>query len=168
VNSITWATGDDMLKGRTIEVGPYKGETVHTLREFLDAIYEKEMVPLIEIKDSTEQSLLNSDPAIRDTGWSELLDPIKERIDRQEIMLYTHDTKLQSDLESRAKAAGLEAVVASGPHRPVWPDTVDWDEPPPSASGNHDSWQAALDKAPRRMATSWPADMHDWLEGKCE
>lgn len=168
ITDIWWATGADQLRGRTIEVGPFEGETVYTLRAYLDSLYEKRMVPLIEIKASAEQSLLHSDPDIRDGAWAEVLDPIAERIDRQEIMVYTHDDTLRPEMNARFTAAGLEAVITYSDHRPVWPDTVAWEEPPPSADGNHASWQAALDKEPMRMATDWPAEMVDWLDGRCE
>ena len=167
ITDLWWDTGADKLSSRTIEVGPYRGEHVHTLRQFLDALYAEGMVPLIEIKPMAEQSLLNPDPAIRDGAWKEVLDPISERIDRQEIMLYTHDAALAGELASRAHAAGLDQVIAGGPQRPVWPDTVAWEEPAPSWQGNEASWQAALDSHPRRIATSWVADLSTWLDARC-
>ncbi|GAB3430391.1 hypothetical protein GCM10027569_76300 [Flindersiella endophytica] len=167
VNEIWWDTGADKLNGRTIDRGPYAGERVYTLRQFLDSAYSKNMVLLIELKSAAKQSLLNSDATIRTRAWSEVIDPIKERTARQEIMVYTHDTQLQPELTSRFNAADLGAVIATGPQRPVWPDTVGWEEPPPAATGNFASWQATLDSAPRRMATSWPQQMHDWMAGRC-
>ena len=167
VNTLWWDTGADKLNGRTIEVGPYQGEVVYTLRQYLDAIHDMDMVPLIELKGVARQSLLHSDAAIRDRAWSELLDPISERIARQEIMLYTHDAALKPELVDRAAAAGLSAVVATGPHRPVWPDTVPWEEPPPSWEGNQAAWLAAFEDQPRRMATSWPAELSQWLADRC-
>ncbi|GAA4919423.1 glycerophosphoryl diester phosphodiesterase [Stackebrandtia albiflava] len=167
VNTLWWNTGWDRLNGRTIEVGPYRGERVYTLRQYLDAVHGLDMVPLIEIRSPARQSLLHSDSTIRNRAWAEVLDPISERIDRQEIMLYTHNDAIRPELLARAQAAGLGHVVSYGSHRPVWPDTVPWEEPPPSATGNHPAWQAALDKAPRRMATSWPAQMRDWMKGRC-
>jgi glycerophosphoryl diester phosphodiesterase len=168
VNTLWWDTGADKLNGRTIEVGPYKGERVYTLRQYLDAIHTLGMVPLIEIKGKAAQSLLHSNAAIRDRAWSEVLDPIAERVGRQEIMLYSHNAPIRTELTARATAAGLGDVIAGGPHRPVWPDTVPWEEPPPSATGNHPAWQAALDKSPQRIATSWPAQLRDWLVGRCQ
>ncbi|MGH8793390.1 MAG: glycerophosphodiester phosphodiesterase family protein [Stackebrandtia sp.] len=167
VNTLWWDTGADKLNGRTIEVGPYRDEVVHTLRQFLDSAHEKTMVPLIEIKPSAEQSLLHSDPAIRDRAWSEVLDPIAERVDRQEIMMYTHSDNLRPEMVERVTAAGLEAIISPQANGPVWPDTVAWEEPPPSWEGNEASWQATLDEEPSRMATTWTREMHDWLEGRC-
>ncbi|CAM3825595.1 glycerophosphodiester phosphodiesterase family protein [Kibdelosporangium persicum] len=167
VNTLWWNTGSDKLNGRTIEVGPYKGERVHTFREFLDAARRIGMVPLVEIKGEAKQSLLNADPAIRNTGWAEVIAPVRERVATQEIMVYTHDAALKPELTTRFTNAGLAAVIAGGAHRPVWPDTVAWEEPPPSWTGNQASWQAALDKGPRRMATSWPQQMRTWLNGRC-
>lgn len=167
INTLWWASGADKLDGRTIEVGPYKGERVYTLRQYLDTAKAKSMVPLIEIKAVAKQSLLNSNSTIKNQAWSEVLDPVKERFKTQEIMLYSHDSGIQAELVKRANAAGLESTISGGPQRPVWPDTVDWEEPPPSATGNYASWQTALDKAPKRMATSWPGAMKSWLNGKC-
>ncbi|MGH8875919.1 MAG: glycerophosphodiester phosphodiesterase family protein [Stackebrandtia sp.] len=168
VTDIWWASGPDQMSGRTIETGPFEGETVYSLRQYLDSLHEKRMVPLIEIKPSSAQSLLHSDAGIRDGAWAEVLDPIAERIERQEIMVYTHDDAIRPEMNARFEAAGLEAALSSNGNGPVWPDTVAWEEPPPSADGNHDAWQAALDKAPSRIATSWPAELSDWLTGKCE
>ncbi|ADD40361.1 hypothetical protein [Stackebrandtia nassauensis] len=168
VNDIWWNTGPDKMSGRTIEVGPFKGETVYTLRGYLDSLYEKKMVPLLEIKPSAAQSLLHSDAGVRDGAWKEVIDPIRERIDRQEIMIYTHDANLRPEMQARFKAAGLEKAFPTAETGPVWPDTVGWEEPPPAADGNFASWQAALDKGPNRMATDWPKEMVAWLKGKCE
>lgn len=168
INTLWWNAGTDKLNGRTLKVGPYQGEVVYTLRQYLDAIHGLDMVPLIEVKGAAKQSLLHSDTAIRDRAWSELLDPIAERIGRQEIMLYTHDAALKPLLAERATAAGLADVVAGGPHRPVWPDTVDWEEPPPSWQGNESSWQTALANQPQRIATDWPAELANWLSGRCQ
>lgn len=168
ITDIWWATGPDQLAGRTIEVGPFKGETVYTLRQYLDSLHDKQMVPLLEIKGSAAQSLLHADAAIRDGAWKEVIDPIAERIGRQEIMIYTHDAAIRPEMQARFTAAGLEAAFPTGATGPVWPDTVDWEEPPPSADGNHTSWQAALDKGPNRIATDWPAQLSAWLDGKCQ
>lgn len=167
VTDIWWDTGADKLSGRTIRVGPFSGETVYTLRQYLDSLYDKQMVPLLELKGSAVQSLLHSDPAIRDGAWKEVIDPIAERIDRQEIMIYTHDATLEPELQRRFTDAGLTAAFPSDGRGPVWPDSVPWEEPPPSAEGNHDAWQAALDEGPERIATDWPKELSDWLSGKC-
>jgi glycerophosphoryl diester phosphodiesterase len=167
VNTLWWATGADKLDGRTIEVGDFRGERVYTLRQFLDSARSTGMVPLLEVKSEAKQSLLHTDTAISNAAWAEVIDPVRERIASQEIMVYTHDTALAPELTKRFTDAGLAAVVAGGPHRPVWPDSVSWQEPPPSWTGNQVSWQAALDKGPRRMATSWPKDMVSWLAGRC-
>jgi glycerophosphoryl diester phosphodiesterase len=168
VNTLWWATGTDKLDGRTIEVGDFRGERVYTFRQFLDSARGKGMVPLVEVKAEAKQSLLHADPAIRNAAWAEVVDPVRERIAAQEIMVYTHDAALSPELTKRFTDAGLAAVVAGGPHRPVWPDSVAWDEDPvPSWTGNQASWQAALSRGPRRMATSWPREMVSWLAGRC-
>lgn len=111
VNNMWWDTGADKLNGRTLTVGPYQGEVVYTLRQYLDAIAELGMVPLIEVKGAAKQSLLNGDAAIRDRAWSELLDPVSERIENQEIMFHTLDDELRAELVERLAAAGLSSVL---------------------------------------------------------
>ncbi|MDT9685902.1 hypothetical protein RND61_28105 [Streptomyces sp. TRM76323] len=169
ITELWWATGTEQLKGRTITRGPYTGETVYTFREWLDSARSMRLVPLVELKGEAKQSLLNSDPAIRETAWKEVIAPISERISSQEIMIYTHDAALKPELDKRVREAGLAAALTG---RPSWVDGIGWEEPPPAASGNHASWQAELARlgsttAPARMATSWTKDFTTWLDGKC-
>ncbi|MGW0432368.1 glycerophosphodiester phosphodiesterase family protein [Micromonospora sp. NPDC003197] len=164
ITELWWATGSDMLKGRTISRGPYTGETVYTFREWLDAARARQMIALVEVKGEAKQSLLNADSTIKAAAWKEVIDPIKERIAGQEIMIYTHDTALKPELESRITAAGLGATLTN---RPTWVDSVGWEEPPPAASGNYTKWQSTLNQGPKRIATSWTKDYKTWLAGKC-
>lgn len=167
VNTLWWGDGENKLNDRTIEEGPFKGERLYSLRQYLDAAKSQGITPMIEIKSPAEQSLLNSDAAIRTRAWSEVLDPIAERTGDQEIMLYTHSDTLKSELNSRILDAGLDEIIPVSPDKPVWPDVLPWTEPAQSYLGNVDSWTAALAKEPRRMATSWPAEMRAWLQGRC-
>lgn len=169
VTELWWATGADQLKGRTITRGPYSGETVLTFREWLDSARSDGLLPLVELKPEAEQSLLNSDTAVRERAWQEVITPISERAPSQEIMIYTHDAALQPELKKHLDAAGLGAALTG---HPAWVDSVDWEEPPPAASGNHASWSDSLSRlgSPTRsvgMATSWTKDFKSWLSGKC-
>ncbi|MEU5087623.1 hypothetical protein [Streptomyces sp. NPDC021356] len=169
ITELWWATGADQLKGRTITRGPYTGETVYTFREWLDSAKSKNLTPLVELKGEAEQSLLNSDSAIRERAWAEVIAPISERIASQKIMIYTHDTALKPELDKRIKAAGLSATLTG---HPSWVDGIGWEEPPPAASGNYASWQAAWTRlgsttASVPVATSWTKDLTTWLQGKC-
>ncbi|GAA3374951.1 hypothetical protein GCM10020367_40810 [Streptomyces sannanensis] len=169
ITELWWATGADRLKGRTITRGPYNGETVYTFREWLDSAKAKNLIPLVELKGEAKQSLLNSDSAIRETAWNEVLAPISERMSSQKIMIYTRDAALKPELDKRIRNAGLAAVLTG---YPAWVDGIGWEEPPPAASGNYESWQAALTQlgssaTSTRMATSWTKDLTAWLNGKC-
>ncbi|GGY85555.1 FG-GAP-like repeat-containing protein [Streptomyces nitrosporeus] len=169
VTEIWWASGADQLKGRTIDRGPYAGETVYTFREWLDSAKAQNMIPLVELKGEAKQSLLNSDPAIREAAWNEVLAPIAERISTQEIMISTNDTTLRPELIERVEAEGLGAAL--GGH-PTWGKELGWEEPPPAASGNYALWQAEWEKrgsttASARMATTYTKDFASWLNGKC-
>ncbi len=165
ISDLTWSNGANPLKGRTITRGPYQGETVYTFREWLDSAKSLGMVVLVEVKGETKQYLLHSDSSIKEAAWKEVLDPIKERIASQEIMLYTSDTDLDAELRSRVGAAGLSATLTG---HPTWGlDTVKWQEPPLPASGNYASWQRALDAEPTRVATSWTKGLTDWMDGRC-
>ncbi|MFC9491441.1 FG-GAP-like repeat-containing protein, partial [Streptomyces hydrogenans] len=152
ISELTWASGSNPLNGRTITRGPYAGETVYTFREWLDSAKALGMVVLVEVKPETKEILRSSDPSVRETAWSEVLDPIKERIASQEIMIYTHDADLELDLKDRIAAAGLSKALTG---HPAWYDAIGWQEPPPPASGNYAAWQRALDADVTRLATSW-------------
>ncbi|MEV8225316.1 FG-GAP-like repeat-containing protein [Streptomyces sp. NPDC079167] len=169
ITDLWWATGADQLKGRTITRGPYAGETVYTFREWLDSARSQQMAVLVELKGETRQSLLSSDASIRETAWNEVVAPISERASAQKIMIYTHDTALRPELERRIEAAGLGATLKG---HPAWVDTVDWEEPAPSASGNYASWQDKLARygspvTSVPMATTWTKEFTSWLNGKC-
>ncbi|MFL9684392.1 FG-GAP-like repeat-containing protein [Streptomyces sp. KL110A] len=164
ISELTWASGSNPLNGRTITRGPYAGETVYTFREWLDSAKALGMVVLVEVKPETKEILRSSDPSVRETAWSEVLDPIKERIASQEIMIYTHDADLELDLKDRIAAAGLSKALTG---HPAWYDAIGWQEPPPPASGNYAAWQRALDADVTRLATSWTPGLTNWMDGRC-
>ncbi|MBB1254822.1 hypothetical protein H3146_15870 [Streptomyces sp. OF3] len=167
ITELWWATGADQLKGRTIIRGPYTGETVYTFREWLDSARANNLIAMVELKGEAKQSLLNSNATVRETAWKEVIAPLSERISRQAILIYTRDAALKPELDKRVRAAGLSAALSGFP---TWVDGIGWEEPPPAASGNHASWQAALNRAgsaKTRMATSWTKDFTGWLKGKC-
>ncbi|MEV6262661.1 FG-GAP-like repeat-containing protein [Streptomyces sp. NPDC051784] len=171
VTEIWWATGADQLKGRTIDHGPYAGETVYTFREWLDSAKSQNMAAFVELKGEAGQSLLNSSASIRDTAWHEVIDPIKERIGSQKIMIYTktENTALKAELEKRIEAAGLGATLTNHPR---WVDTIGWEEPAPAASGNYSGWLNRLSRyglptTSVPMATTWPKELKSWLSGRC-
>ncbi len=166
-----WATGTARLKGRTIDHGPYEGETVYTFREWLDHAERLDMAAFVELKKETEQSLGNDDASIREAAWKEVIDPIAERASEQKIMIYTSSEVLRPELVRRIEAAGLGAALKDHP-RWIDPDTVRWEEPPPAVSGNYATWQAKLDQygstiSPVPMVTTWPKEFTTWLKGKC-
>ncbi|MFE0772303.1 FG-GAP-like repeat-containing protein [Streptomyces sp. NPDC058861] len=173
VRNIWWATGADQLKGRTIDRGPYKGETVHTFREWLDSAKDQNMAAFVELKGEAEQSLLNPDASIRETAWNEVVAPIAERVSKQKIMIYTgaKNTELKSELIKRMGAAGLGATLTDHPR---WVDSAEygWEEPAPSASKHYPTWQEKLDQfatpvSAQAMVTTWPRELRTWLNGKC-
>ncbi|MFG1754383.1 glycerophosphodiester phosphodiesterase family protein [Streptosporangium sandarakinum] len=164
VNQIWWAAGDDKLQGRRINRGVYVGETVYTFREWLSAMRSRNMIALVEIKPAAKQSLFNGDAAIKSRAWSEILGPIKENYGAQEIMVYSHDSAIWAELQSRVNAQGLSNVLRN---RPVWTDSVEWEEPPPAWTGNTAKWQSVLDQGPKRVATTFTDAYHKWLKGKC-
>lgn len=164
VNQIWWASGDDRLQGRRINRGVYVGETVYTFREWLTAMRSKNMIALVEIKPAAKQSLFNANATIKSRAWSEILNPIKENYGAQEIMIYSHDSAIWTELQSRVNAQGLSNVLRN---RPVWTDSVEWEEPPPAWTGNTAKWQSVLDQGPKRVATTFTDAYHKWLTGKC-
>ncbi|KUJ68480.1 hypothetical protein ACZ90_17970 [Streptomyces albus subsp. albus] len=164
ITEIPWASGADKLQGRQIIRGPYKGETVYTFREWLDRLNALKLVAFVELKGEAKQSLLHSDDTVRDSAWRQVLDPIRERIAAQEILIYTRDDRLRPELDRRIRAAGLEATLRD---HPQWVDGIGWEEPPPAASGNYPRWQSTLAQGPRRIGTSWTKDYKAWLKGKC-
>lgn len=170
IAEIPWATGADQLKGRTINRGPYTGETVYTFREWLDSAKAQGMAVLVELKGASRQSLLNSDPVIQERAWNEVLAPIQERVSGQRIMIYTSDAELDPVLKERVNAAGLGETLTDQPH---WgADTVDWEEPPPPANGNFTSWYGKLMElsaypGATSVATTWTQGLTTYLDNRC-
>ncbi|MEU8148718.1 glycerophosphodiester phosphodiesterase family protein [Nonomuraea sp. NPDC048901] len=165
ITDIWWAAGDTALKGRTINRGIFKGETVSTFREWLAAMKTDGMIGLVEIKPETRQFLLGADATIKSRAWAEVLDPVKERYGSQEIILYSHDAGIAAELKRRVTAAGLARVLTGGP---IWPEVTKWEEPPPSWKLNESAWQAALDQSTKRVATDYTSQLSAWLKGKCQ
>ncbi|MEU7832861.1 glycerophosphodiester phosphodiesterase family protein [Nonomuraea sp. NPDC049129] len=165
ITDIWWAAGDTALKGRTINRGIFKGETVSTFREWLAAMKTDGMIGLVEIKPETRQFLLGADATIKSRAWAEVLDPVKERYGSQEIILYSHDAGIAAELKRRVTAAGLARVLTGGP---IWPEVTKWEEPPPSWKLNESAWQAALDRSTKRVATDYTSQLSAWLKGKCQ
>ncbi|MER5634121.1 FG-GAP-like repeat-containing protein [Streptomyces nitrosporeus] len=171
VADIWWATGTDRLKGRTIDTGPYKGETVYTFREWLDSARAQEMAAFVELKKENKPTLTSNDTAIRENAWNEVIAPITERASRQKIMIYASDVTLRAELTERMEAAGLGAALADHPR---WIDdgSVGWEEPPPSVRGHYAMWHEKLNQygssiAPAQMVTTWTKEFTAWLDGKC-
>ncbi|MFD9893390.1 hypothetical protein ACFWY9_28940 [Amycolatopsis sp. NPDC059027] len=164
ISDVYWSTGADKLQGRTLQWGPYKGETIYSLRQWLDHVKAKGAYAQLEIKSENRVFLLDGSAAVKAKAWSEITDPVTERYRTQPITVYSHDPDIAAALKARVAAGTFPAVLGGGPS---WPDTVQWEEPPPSFKGNVASWQANLDKAPKRVATSWTADYKKWLTGKC-
>lgn len=173
VTDIWWATGADQLKGRTIDDGPYAGETVYTFREWLESAKKQNMAAFVELKGEAGQSLLNTNATIRETAWKEVIDPIAERASTQKIMIYTgaKNTDLKAELIKRIEAAGLGATLKNYPR---WVDSaaVGWEEPAPPASEQYATWQEKLDQfgtpvSSQAMVTTWPKELKSWLSGKC-
>ncbi|WP_228011198.1 glycerophosphodiester phosphodiesterase [Nonomuraea phyllanthi] len=165
VTEIWWAAGSTALKGRTITRGPFKGETVHTFREWLAAMKSAGMVGLVEIKTEARQSLLSSTASIRTRAWAEVLDPVKERYRSQEIILYSHDSAIAAELRKRVSAAGMTRVLSGGP---IWPEVTKWEEPPPSWKLNENAWKSALQSGAKRVATDYTSQFSTWLKGRCQ
>ncbi|MFD5041212.1 FG-GAP repeat domain-containing protein [Streptomyces sp. NPDC058377] len=168
-----FAASADQLKGRTIDHGPYAGETVYTFREWLESAKKQNMAAFVELKGEAGQSLLNTNATIRETAWREVIDPIAERASTQKIMIYTgaKNTGLKAELIKRIEAAGLGATLKNYPR---WVDSaaVGWEEPAPPASDQYATWQEKLDQfgtpvSSQAMVTTWPKELKSWLSGKC-
>ncbi|MFE0022213.1 hypothetical protein [Amycolatopsis sp. NPDC059021] len=164
ISDLYWSAGADKLQGRKLQWGPYKGETIYSLRQWLDHVKAKGAYAQLEIKSENRVFLLDGSAAVKAKAWSEITDPVAERYRTQPITVYSHDPDIAATLKARVAAGTFPAVLGGGPS---WPDTVQWEEPPPSFKGNVASWQANLEKAPKRVATSWTADYKKWLTGKC-
>ncbi|NUR86711.1 MAG: hypothetical protein HOY71_21715 [Nonomuraea sp.] len=165
ITSLWWASGADKLQGRTINRGIFQGETVHTFREWLASMKAHNMIGLVEIKPEARQSLLNSNATIKNRAWSEVLTPVKERYQGQEIILYSHDSAIAAELRARVPAAGLPGKVLTG--GPIWPEVTKWEEPPPSWTLNVNAWTTALNSGAKRIASDYTPQFASWLKGKC-
>ncbi|GAA1640546.1 hypothetical protein GCM10009733_042050 [Nonomuraea maheshkhaliensis] len=165
ITEIWWASGATKLDGRTITRGPFKGERVHTFRQWLAAMKSAGMIGMVEVKPEGRQSLFHTDAAIKARAWAEILDPVKESHRSQEIILYSHDSGVSAELKKRVTAAGLAQVLSGGP---VWPDVTKWEEPPPPWRLNESAWDQALKSGAKRIATDYPAQLRTWLTGQCQ
>ena len=164
ITDIYWDGGSDKLLGRTIQWGPYKGEGVYSLRQWLDHVKSRGAYAELEIKKETHRFLIDGSAAVKEKAWSEITDPIVERYQDQPLTVYSHDADIQAALKSRVASGDFPDVLGGAPD---WADSVKWEEPPPSWEGNAESWQASLDKNPARVATSWTPEYKAWLEGRC-
>ncbi|MEU6717341.1 glycerophosphodiester phosphodiesterase family protein [Nonomuraea sp. NPDC046802] len=158
ISDIWWTAGTDNLQDRRIARGPYRGERVYTLREWLDHVKSRGLVALLEIKPEARSSL--SDPAYAARAWKEISNPIKERQGAQRIMVYSQDSWIQGELAKRHPAL-LKGSAAR------WTDSVAWDEPPAAWAGNVRQWQAVLKQAPKSVMTNYTKEYRAWLSGKC-
>ncbi|MGA4989410.1 glycerophosphodiester phosphodiesterase [Nonomuraea bangladeshensis] len=158
ITDLWWAAGTGNLQSRTITRGPYTGERVYTLREWLDQVRSRGLVALLEIKPETKPILSNATYAA--AAWKEISDPIKERQGAQRILVYSTDTWIQAELAKRHPT-----LLKGGAAR--WTDSVGWEEPPPSWTGNTARWQSVLDAAPASVMTNYTKEYRAWLKGKC-
>lgn len=158
ITGIWWAYGAGNLSGRRIVRGPYKGERVYSLRQWLDHVRPLGLIALLEIKPETKAVLSN--PKYAAQGWREISAPIRERQGKQRIMVYSTDPWIQSELAKRHPAL-LKGSAAR------WTDGVRWNEPVPSWKGNVPQWQAVLNQSPGSVMTNYPREYRAWLRGKC-
>ncbi|TMR29358.1 hypothetical protein ETD85_32680 [Nonomuraea zeae] len=158
ITDLWWAAGTENLQARRITRGPYQGEGVYTLRQWLDHVRSRGLVALLEIKPETRAIL--SDPAYAASAWKEISDPIKERQGSQQILVYSQDAWIQGELAARHPGL-LKGSAAR------WTDSVAWNEPPPAWTGNTRQWQAVLDAAPKSVMTNYTKEYKAWLAGKC-
>ncbi|GLX00239.1 hypothetical protein Misp02_43250 [Microtetraspora sp. NBRC 16547] len=158
ITDIWWAAGAGNLRDRRIARGPYKGEQVYSLRQWLDHVRSQGLIALLEIKPETRAIL--SAPAYSANAWKEISDPIKERQGSQRILVYSQDSWIQGELAKRHPTL-LKGSAAR------WTDSVAWNEPAPAWSGNVLQWQAVLNQAPQSVMTNYTKDYRAWLKGKC-
>ncbi|MGW0801587.1 glycerophosphodiester phosphodiesterase family protein [Nonomuraea sp. NPDC002799] len=158
ITDIWWTAGADNLQARRIARGPYQGEQVYSLRQWLDHVKSRGLVALLEIKPEAKSVLANSAYAVN--AWKEISAPITERQGAQQILVYSQDSWIQGELAKRHPAL-LKGSAAR------WTDSVAWDEPPPSWTGNKAQWQAVLDQAPKSVMTNYTKEYRAWLAGKC-
>ncbi|MEV5323178.1 glycerophosphodiester phosphodiesterase family protein [Nonomuraea fastidiosa] len=158
ITDLWWAAGSDNLRDRSISRGPYKGQKVHTLRQWLDHVKSRGMIALLEIKPEARPVL--SDPTYGAQAWKEVSDPIKERQASMRILVYSNDSWIQSELAKRHPGL-LKGSQAR------WTDSVGWEEPPPSWTGNTARWTEVLAQAPKSVMTNYTKEYRAWLQGKC-
>ncbi|WP_157530720.1 glycerophosphodiester phosphodiesterase [Microtetraspora niveoalba] len=158
ITDIWWTYGRGNLAGRRITRGPYKGERVYSLRQWLDHVRSRGLVALLEIKPETKSVLTDRRYAAK--AWKEISDPIKERRGSQRIMVYSTDAWIQGELAKRHPGL-LKGAAAR------WTDSVAWTEPVPSWKGNVSRWQAVLKQGARSVMTNYPKEYRAWLRGKC-
>ncbi len=158
LTDIWWTYGAGNLAGRRIIRGPYQGERVYSLRQWLDRARSLGLVALLEVKPETKPVLTN--PKFAAQGWKEISDPIRERQGKQRILVYSNDPWIQSELAKRHPA-----LLKGSAGR--WTDSVHWTEPAPSWKGNVSQWQAVLDQSPGSVMTNYPKEYRTWLRGKC-
>ncbi|WP_235854823.1 glycerophosphodiester phosphodiesterase family protein [Nonomuraea aridisoli] len=158
ITDLWWAAGSDNLQDRSIARGPYQGERVYTLRQWLDHVRSRGLVALLEIKPEAKKVLSTSAHAA--SGWREISDPIKERQGSQRILVYSKDAWIQGELAKRHPGL-LKGSAAR------WTDSVAWEEPPPSWTGNTAQWQSVLGQAPPSVMTNYTKDYRAWLSGRC-
>ncbi|GAA3591903.1 hypothetical protein GCM10022419_088430 [Nonomuraea rosea] len=158
ITGLWWTAGADNLQARRIARGPYQGEQVYTLRQWLDHVRSQGLVALLEIKPETKAVL--SDAAYAAAAWKEISDPIKERQGTQQILVYSQDAWIQGQLATRHPGL-LKGSAAR------WTDSVAWEEPPPAWTGNTPQWQAVLDGGPKSVMTNYTKEYKTWLAGKC-
>ncbi|WP_049569145.1 glycerophosphodiester phosphodiesterase [Nonomuraea sp. SBT364] len=155
ITDLWWAAGDGDLSSRRISRGPYTGERVHTLSEWLDHARAAGLIALLEVKRQAKPILERSGEA-----WHELSGPILERQDTQRILLYSTDPWIQGELAERHPGLLRGSAVR-------WTDGVGWDEPPPGWRAQTPRWTKTLSRRPAGVLTDYPADYRRWLAGRC-
>nr|WP_055503389.1 glycerophosphodiester phosphodiesterase family protein [Nonomuraea pusilla] len=158
ITDIWWTAGGDNLRDRRIDRGPYKGQGVYSLRQWLDHVRSRGLVALLEVKPETKPILSN--PAYAARAWKEISGPLLERQASQRILVYSQDPWIQAELGRRHPAL-LKGSAAR------WTDGVAWEEPPPSWKGNTAQWQAVLGAGPRSVMTNYTKEYRAWLAGRC-
>jgi glycerophosphoryl diester phosphodiesterase len=157
ITDLRWSTGPGSLSSRRVARGPYEGERVYTLREWLAHAAATHTLVLLEIKPQAKRILGSKAHAA--AGWRQIVGPIRER-DGRDVMVYSTDPWIQDQLARRLPDH------LRGPHA-RWTDGVDWDEPPPSWEGNIPRWTSILKLHPVSVMTNYPAEYRLWLADRC-
>ncbi|MDA0633542.1 hypothetical protein OUY22_08940 [Nonomuraea sp. MCN248] len=157
ITDLWWSNGPDSLKNRRIARGPYRGERVYTLNEWLSYAASTRTVALLEIKAEARRILAGRHAA---AGWREISGPILKRRNAQPIMVYSRDAWIQHELARRLPS------LLKGSHA-RWTDSVVWDEPPPGWTGNVSRWQSILKLRPLSVMTNYPGQYRRWMAGRC-